>query len=59
MKPVRLGIIGLGVMGQGHARNVLAGKIPRLCLTAVADSVPARLGMQLHKFIWDPAVKGV
>jgi len=25
----------------------------------IADSVPARLGMQLHKFIWDPAVKGV
>jgi len=25
----------------------------------LADSVPARLGMQLHKFIWDPAVKGV
>jgi 7-carboxy-7-deazaguanine synthase len=23
------------------------------------DEVPARLGMQLHKFIWDPAVKGV
>jgi len=23
------------------------------------DSVPARLGLQLHKFIWDPAVKGV
>ncbi len=25
----------------------------------IADGVPARLGMQLHKFIWDPAVKGV
>ncbi len=25
----------------------------------LADSVPARLGLQLHKFIWDPAVKGV
>jgi 7-carboxy-7-deazaguanine synthase len=25
----------------------------------IADNVPARLGMQLHKFIWDPAVKGV
>jgi 7-carboxy-7-deazaguanine synthase len=23
------------------------------------DDVPARLGLQLHKFIWDPAVKGV
>src|SRR5580658_3892819 len=25
----------------------------------LADSVPARLSLQLHKFIWDPAVKGV
>jgi 7-carboxy-7-deazaguanine synthase len=23
------------------------------------DKVPARLGLQIHKFIWDPAVKGV
>jgi 7-carboxy-7-deazaguanine synthase len=23
------------------------------------DQVPARLGLQLHKFIWDPAMKGV
>jgi 7-carboxy-7-deazaguanine synthase len=25
----------------------------------IADNVRARLGLQLHKFIWDPAVKGV
>jgi 7-carboxy-7-deazaguanine synthase len=25
----------------------------------IADDVPARLGLQIHKFIWDPAVKGV
>jgi len=25
----------------------------------LADSVPARLGLQIHKFIWDPAMKGV
>ena len=25
----------------------------------IADNVPARLGLQMHKFIWDPAVKGV
>jgi 7-carboxy-7-deazaguanine synthase len=25
----------------------------------IADNVPARLGLQLHKFIWDPTVKGV
>ncbi len=25
----------------------------------IADHAPARLGLQLHKFIWDPALKGV
>jgi len=25
----------------------------------LADNIPARLGLQLHKFIWDPARKGV
>ena len=25
----------------------------------LADSLPVRLGLQLHKFIWDPATKGV
>jgi 7-carboxy-7-deazaguanine synthase len=25
----------------------------------LADDVPARLGLQVHKFIWDPSVKGV
>jgi len=25
----------------------------------IADNLPVRLGLQLHKFIWDPAVKGV
>jgi 7-carboxy-7-deazaguanine synthase len=25
----------------------------------VADNIPARLGLQIHKFIWDPALKGV
>lgn len=31
----------------------------RLAEWIIADNVPARLGLQLHKFIWDPAVKGV
>ncbi|MGA7590944.1 MAG: 7-carboxy-7-deazaguanine synthase QueE, partial [Candidatus Sulfotelmatobacter sp.] len=31
----------------------------RLAEWMLADDVPARLGLQLHKFIWDPAVKGV
>ena len=25
----------------------------------LADDVPARLSLQIHKFIWDPAAKGV
>jgi len=25
----------------------------------ITENVPARLGLQLHKYIWDPAVKGV
>lgn len=25
----------------------------------LADNLPARLGLQVHKFIWDPALKGV
>ena len=25
----------------------------------LADGLPVRMGMQLHKFIWDPATKGV
>jgi predicted dehydrogenase len=43
MKTVRLGIVGLGNMGCAHARSVLAGKIPRCELAAVADSSPAAL----------------
>ncbi len=42
MSKVRIGIIGLGNMGSVHATNLLAGKIPRLELTAVADADPAK-----------------
>jgi len=31
----------------------------RLAEWMISDNIPARLGLQLHKFIWDPAVKGV
>lgn len=43
MKEVRLGIVGLGNMGSAHADNVLAGKVERLRLTAVADENPEKL----------------
>ena len=37
MKSVRLGIIGLGNMGVGHADNIVSGKIHRCEITAVCD----------------------
>ncbi len=43
MEQVRLGIIGIGGMGTEHAKGLLAGKVPELKLTAVADIRPARL----------------
>ncbi len=42
-KRIRLGIIGIGNMGTGHARSLLDGKCPDLELTAVADINPERL----------------
>lgn len=42
MKQVRLGIIGIGGMGSGHAVNVMEGKVPNLVLTAVADTRQCR-----------------
>ena len=42
MQKVRLGLIGYGKMGSGHAAQILDGKIPRLVLTAVATRSPAR-----------------
>lgn len=36
------------------------GLEPRLLAEWIlADGLPVRLGLQLHKFIWDPAMKGV
>ena len=43
MDKVRFGIVGLGNMGSAHAKQFMAGNIPRAELTAVADAVPARL----------------
>ncbi|MBO4367631.1 MAG: Gfo/Idh/MocA family oxidoreductase [Clostridia bacterium] len=43
MDKVRLGIIGIGNMGSGHARNIMEGKVPGMELAAVADINPARL----------------
>lgn len=40
---IRLGIIGVGNMGSGHAGNVLEGKCPDFELRAIADVNPDRL----------------
>ena len=39
-KKIRLGIIGVGNMGSGHARNVLAGSCPDFELAAIAEHNP-------------------
>lgn len=42
-KKVRLGIIGVGNMGSGHAKSVTLSKCPDFELVAVADIKPERL----------------
>ena len=43
MNQIRLGIIGYGNMGTGHAKNILEGKCPEIELAAIADINPKRL----------------
>lgn len=43
MERVRLGIIGIGGMGSGHAMNVQKGMVPNMELTAVADIRQCRI----------------
>jgi predicted dehydrogenase len=53
MKNIKLGIIGLGIMGLGHARVILGGKIRRLELVAVSDPDTVRLAQLppgVHRF---------
>ena len=40
---VRLGIIGMGNIGQHHAGYLSAGKINRAELVAVSDAIPGKL----------------
>jgi 7-carboxy-7-deazaguanine synthase len=41
-------------------RGEWPGLEPRMLVEWIlADGLPVRLGLQLHKFIWDPATKGV
>lgn len=41
-KVVRLGLVGLGNMGQSHAKSILEGKVPRCELAAICDTNPAK-----------------
>ena len=47
MKTVRLGIIGLGNIGQHHFGYLTAGKVSRAELVAVSDAVPEKLNRYL------------
>jgi len=47
MKTVRLGIIGLGNIGQHHLGYLSAGKVSRAELVAVSDAVPSKLDRYL------------
>lgn len=42
MDKVRMGIIGVGNMGSGHAKTITSGQVPGMALTAIADINPAR-----------------
>ena len=43
MEKIRLGIIGIGNMGSGHASNIKNGECPDFVITAIADNNPERL----------------
>ena len=60
MTKVRLGIIGLGNIGQHHASYLLAGKVARAELVAVADALPGKLEKypQLNGFTEGEALIG-
>ncbi len=42
-KKIKLGIIGIGNMGSGHAHNIVRGECPEFKLVAVADIKPQRI----------------
>ena len=50
MAEVRFGIVGLGNMGTGHARNFLEGKIVEGKITAVCDIKPSKFEYFKEKF---------
>ena len=43
MEKIKLGIIGIGNMGSGHASNIKNGECPDIEIVAIADNNPVRL----------------
>lgn len=50
MEQIRMGIIGIGVMGTRHAEYLFAGEVENAVLTAVCDIKPNRLEWAKEKF---------
>ncbi|MBR3597261.1 MAG: Gfo/Idh/MocA family oxidoreductase [Clostridia bacterium] len=46
---VRVGVIGIGNMGTSHINNFVAGKMPEIDITCVADIDPARFDTAKEK----------
>lgn len=47
---IKLGIVGFGNMGSGHARNLTEGKIPEAELTSICDIDPERRAASKEKY---------
>lgn len=50
MGKIKLGLIGFGNMGTGHASNLMAGKVPKMELGAICDISPDRLKAAQEKY---------
>ncbi len=48
-KKIKLGIIGIGNMGSGHASNIKNGKCPDIEIVAIADNNPQRLAWAMEQ----------
>ena len=54
MEKVKVGIIGVGGMGGGHARSILEGEVPGMELAAVADIDPKKSAWMDEKYAHIP-----
>lgn len=50
MEQIRMGVIGIGVMGSRHAAYLFAGDVENAVLTAVCDIRPGRLAWAAEQF---------